>query len=240
MLVFGSRQVDAGNVDWLVLNAQQRVGDLAQLGNSANTQQNPFNGNPGFPFDGIRFTTSQNANSLLGASVSSLGIINGAPAFLVGAPGAGDAADAQNGAGRAYLIYGGTNLNNVTNTAVDLDTIAGGTSGITAVTFTTTVAGGQTGRAVAGVGDVTGDGILDIAIGAPAATIPGSGLPNGGLVYLVSGAAIPAGNATIDLQTVGQGATPTPGVVFVGERAGDLAGFSVARAGNVAGRGAVA
>ena len=31
--------------------------------------------------------------------------------------------------------------------------------------------------------------------------------------------------------------TPTPGVVFVGEQAGDLAGFSLARAGNVAGRG---
>ena len=86
LLVFGSRQVDAGNVNWLVLNAQQRVGDLAQLGNSANTQQNPFNGNPGFPFEGIRFNTSQNANSLLGASVSSVGVINGAPAFLVGAP----------------------------------------------------------------------------------------------------------------------------------------------------------
>ena len=143
MLVFGSRQVDAGNVDWLVLDAQQRVGDLAQLGNSANTQQNPFNGNAGFPFDGIRFITSQNPNSLLGASVSSVGIINGAPAFLVGAPGAGDAADAQNGAGRAYLIYGGTNLNNVPNTAVDLDTIAGGTSGITVVTFTTTIAGAR-------------------------------------------------------------------------------------------------
>ena len=133
-----------------------------------------------------------------------MGIINGTPAFLVGAPGAGDAANAQNGAGRAYLIYGGTDLNNVPNTTVDLDTIATGTSGITVVTFTTTIAGAQTGRAVAGVGDVTGDGIPDIAIGAPTATIPGSGLPNGGLVYLVSGAAIPATTATIDLQTVGQ------------------------------------
>ena len=84
-----------------------------------------------------------------------------------------------------------------------------GPPGISAVTFTTTIAGGQTGRAVAGVGDVTGDGIPDIAIGAPTATIPGSGLPNGGLVYLVSGAAIPAGTATIDLQTVGQATTPT-------------------------------
>ena len=105
-----------------------------------------------------------------------LGLINGTPAFLVGAPGAGDAANAQNGAGRAYLIYGGNNLNNVPNTTVDLDTIAGGTSGLSVVTFTTTIAGGQTGRAVAGVGDVTGDGILDIAIGAPTAAFPGSGL----------------------------------------------------------------
>ena len=236
LLVFGSQQVDAGNVNWLVLNAQQRVGDLGQLGNSANTQQNPFNGVAGFPFDGIRFTTSQNPNSLLGASVSSLGIINGAPAFLVGAPGSGDAANAQNGAGRAFLIYGGNSLNNVPNNTVDLDNVAGGSSGLTVVTFTTTIAGGQTGRAVAGVGDVIADGIPDIAIGAPTATIPGSGLPNGGLVYLLSGAGIPSITTTIDLQTVGQGTTPTPGVVFVGEQSGDLAGFSIAGAGNVAGR----
>ncbi len=237
LLVFGSRQVDAGNVNWLALNAQQRVGDLAQLGNSANTQQNPFNGNPGFPFDGIRFNTSQNPNSLLGASVSSLGILNGAPAFLVGAPGSGDGANAQNGAGRAYIIYGGTNLNNVANSTIDLDNVAGGTSGVNVISFTTTIAGAQTGRAVAGVGDVTGDGIVDISIGAPSATIPGSGLPNGGLVYVLSGAGIPATTATISLQTTGLAANQTPGIVFVGERSGDLAGFSIASAGNVAGRG---
>ena len=187
-----------------LLNAQQRVGDLAQLGNSANTQQNPFNGLPGFPFDGIRFTTSQNPNSQLGASVSSARVHQRRPGLPGRSPGRGRRRHAQNGAGRAYLIYGGANLNNVPNNTIDLDTIAGGTSGVNVVTFTTTIADAQTGRAVAGVGDVTGDGIPDIAIGAPAATIPGSGLPIGGLVYLVSGAAIPAATATISLQTVGR------------------------------------
>ena len=153
-------------------------------------------------------------------------------------PRAGDAANAQNGAGRAYLIYGGNALNNVPNTTVDLDTIAGGTSGLSVVTFTTTIANAQTGRAVSGVGDFTGDGVLDIAIGAPTAAFPGSGLAAGGLVYLVSGAAIPTGTATLDLQTIGTGGpTATNGVVFAGELSGGLAGFAVAGAGNVAGQG---
>ena len=58
-LVFGSSAVGGGNVDWLTLNAIQRVGDLGQLGNAAIGQQNPITGVSGFAYDGITFLASQ-------------------------------------------------------------------------------------------------------------------------------------------------------------------------------------
>jgi hypothetical protein len=232
-LVFGSRAVNAGNVDWLTLNAVQRVGDLGQLGNSSNGQQNPITGATGFPFDGITFFTSQNPNSQLGASVAAVGTVNGAPAFLIGAPGASDA-NAQNpGTGRAYLIYGGLNLNVLSSKTIDLDNPAGN-QGLTFVTFTLSGTAGvaHVGRAVAGPGDVLADGSNDVAIGAPNATINGNA--NAGAVYLLDGFALPATTSTVNLNTVGQPGGRR-GVLFGGVNSGDNAGFSVAGAGSVDG-----
>src|SRR6266853_888159 len=49
-LVFGSLSTASGNVDWKTLIANQRVGDLGQLGNGAAGQQNPITGTPGFTY----------------------------------------------------------------------------------------------------------------------------------------------------------------------------------------------
>ena len=88
-LVYGSQQVNTttvSNVDWLTLNTTgQRVGDLGQLGVASGTQTNPITGAPGFAFSGIRFITSSNPNSMLGASVSVIRGINGGNALLIGA-----------------------------------------------------------------------------------------------------------------------------------------------------------
>ncbi|MBV8677448.1 MAG: FG-GAP repeat protein, partial [Planctomycetaceae bacterium] len=112
-LIFGSSAVGGGNVDWLTLNAIQRVGDLGQLGNVATGQQNPITGAPGFAYNGITFFASQQPpGAQLGASVTSLGDINGDgfADFMIGAPGAFDATGSNAGTGRAYLVYGGPNL----------------------------------------------------------------------------------------------------------------------------------
>ncbi|MHC5543379.1 integrin alpha, partial [Singulisphaera rosea] len=75
-LVFGSQAVNSSSIqNWLDNTADQRVGDLLQLGSA--TQANPISGATGFPFAGITITASvQNTSSLgsqLGASVASVG-----------------------------------------------------------------------------------------------------------------------------------------------------------------------
>jgi FG-GAP repeat len=232
-LVFGSDQVTAQTVDYLTLTSQQRVGSLSGLGNAL--QNNPTNGAPGFAFDGLTFTASQNPNAALGASVAAVGDVNGDgfADFMIGAPGANDSVNALNAAGRAYLVYGGPNLNR-TSKSVDLDNPTAN-SDLNILTFVNNVPNGAVGRSVASAGDILPDGLLDIAIGAPNATL--NGLPNSGGVYVISGTALrPARTQTIPLQSVGQGgAANVPGVVFAGSSPSQNAGFSVAAGGNFAG-----
>ena len=68
-LVFGSSSANGNSIsNWLQNSNEQRVGDLGQLGNTSQT--NPVDGNSGFPFNGVKIITSQQANSNLGASVA--------------------------------------------------------------------------------------------------------------------------------------------------------------------------
>ena len=233
-LIFGSAQVGAQTIqDFLTLNAQQRVGDITALGNAI--QNNPLNGAPGFSFDGLTFTTSQNPNSALGASVAAVGDVNGDgfADFMIGAPGGNDSANNLNAAGRAYLVYGGPNLVRQ-NKMVDLDNPTANTD-LNILTFVNNIPNAATGRAVASAGDIFPDGALDIAIGAPNATL--NGLPTSGGVYVISGTALrPARTQTIPLQSVGQGGpNNVPGVIFAGGTGGESAGFSIAPGGNFAG-----
>ena len=231
-LVFGSAQVNAQTFDFLKLTSQQRIGDITALGNAL--QNNPVNGAPGFAFDGLTFMASQNQNSALGASVSALGDVNGDgfADFMIGAPGANDSANSLNAAGRAYLVYGGPNLNRL-NKLVDFDNPTAN-SDLNILTFVNNIPNAATGRAVASAGDIFPDGLLDIAIGAPNATV--NGLPSSGAVYVISGTALrPARTQTILLQNVGQGGPNNiPGVVFAGGTSGENAGFSIAAGGNFA------
>lgn len=225
-LIFGSRDQSGTNVDWLTLSAQQRTGTLQALGNP--NQTNPVNGQPGFNFDGLSFTTSLNPNSLIGASVAGVGDVNGDGFndFMIGAPGAADGSGANNQAGRAYLIYGGPELNGRTNKNVDLDS----DTSVSILTFTNNQAQSATGTAVAAVGDVITDGLPDIAIGAPLASL--NGLSQSGAVYVVSGTQLTLKrSATIPLQLIGQ-VGGSAGVLFTGASIGSQAGSAVAAAGN--------
>ena len=233
-LVFGSAQVNAATLDWRNLTPQQRIGDLSQLGQQLQT--NPTNGAPGFLYNGLIFSASQNPNSGLGASVAAVGDVNGDgfADFLIGAPGANSDTNTNTGSGRAYLVYGGAALSARQTKTVDLDNPTAN-SDINILTFVNNAPSAASGRAVGSAGDVLTDGLGEIAIGAPNASV--NGLPQSGAVYTISGTYLrPARTATVPLQNVGQGgAANVPGVVFTGAAANDHAGFSVSPAGNFAG-----
>ncbi len=234
-LIFGSKRVGSTAVaDWLALTANDRVADLGQLGNPI--QNNPINGTSQFPFDGLTFQIPSVQNAQLGASVSSAGDLNGDgfADFLIGAPGAVDPNNPFNlSGGRAYLVYGGANLTARAQKVIDLGNAAS-FNDIPVVTFTNSQLGAQAGRSVAGLGDFLPDGIPDIAIGAPGATV--NGIAASGAVAVIPGSALrPATTRTIDLRTVGQ-TGGTPGILFGGQAPGQGVGFSVAGPGDVDGR----
>jgi hypothetical protein len=225
-LVFGSMASDNTNFNWLQLTPDGRVGDLNTLGNL--NQNNPLNGNPGFPFNGVTFIASQQPNSALGASVAGVGNIDGSgfASFMIGAPGA------DNNNGRAYLIYGTPILATMVNKTVDLDNL-GGSPGVNVMTFTNSSSAARTGRSVAAAGPFLNDGFTDILIGAPSATATGNA--GQGAVYAVAGNFLrPARTTTVDVSTVGQNGG-TPGLILAGANSGDATGRSVSGAGDVDG-----
>jgi hypothetical protein len=151
------------------------------------------------------------AKDQLGLAVAPAGDVNGDKLadVLVGAPNAGG------GAGAAYLVTGRAEPGTVDLAApgAALQTIGGG------------AAGDGLGTSVAGLGDVDGDGVPDLAVGSPGADRGGAA---GGAVDVVYG--VPGGGSADVTQLGGAGLS------LVGP-AGGLAGLSVAAAGDVDGDG---
>ncbi len=127
------------------------------------------------------------ANDEFGFSVAGTGDINrdGIPDLLIGAR------YADSSAGAAYVIYGGQ------NTTIDLSTFPSTQGFVIQGT-----AGGLTGNSVSGLGDVNGDGIADMLIGAIYAN------SNTGAAYVVYGQAtgLPPTPSSVPSPTP----TPTP------------------------------
>ncbi|MDG3003494.1 beta strand repeat-containing protein [Paludisphaera mucosa] len=232
-LVFGSQVASTtGPVtsDWLLNAPNGRVGDVAALG--SNVQPNPITGTTtnAYAFNGVTFIASQQPNSQLGASVANAGIIRGTQAFLIGAPNGTQAGSTTSGTGtgRAYLVYGSSNLSTLANKTIDLDDPASAAAaGINVVTFVSSALGAQLGSSVAGIGNFLNDGSNSIALGAPSASIGGTA--TSGAVYVMSSNNLPASAATIDVTQIGQGGVT--GLVISGPSGGSQAGFSVGGSG---------
>ena len=159
------------------------------------------------------------ANDRAGWSVSAAGDVNGdgIDDVIVGAP------TGSNGgtyAGEAYVIFGKstgfTNIDLSALTLADGFVIEGDTDFDSA------------GGSVSAAGDVNGDGIDDIVVGAESG---GNGGTNAGEAYVIFGRS--SGFTNIDLTNL----TLSDGFVIQGDAANDLAGVSVSSAGDVNGDG---
>ena len=174
-------------------------------------------GNNGVRFDGVA------ASDKSGSSVASAGDVNGDgyADLLIGA----DLADpgGQSSAGSTYVVFGKPSA---ASGSVSLASLNGSNGfrldGVTALD--------HSGYAVAGAGDVNGDGYADILVGAYLAD-PG-GRTNAGSAYLVFGK--PSGwSASVSLSSL----DGSNGTRFDGLAAGDAFGFAVSAAGDVNGDG---
>ncbi|MFC7498786.1 beta strand repeat-containing protein [Enterovirga sp. GCM10030262] len=172
------------------------------------------------PGEGLVITDNSTGDNT-GRSVSSLGDINGdgLADIIVGAP-QGD--DGGNSAGEAYVIYGSSTL----PSAIDL----------TALTLSQgfvirgDAEGDSAGRSVSSAGDVNGDGLDDILIGAPYGDNGGNGA---GEAYLLFGRSTGFGNIDLTFAFF----TTDNGIVIRGAESFDQAGSLVSSAGDVNGDG---
>ncbi|WMS43465.1 hypothetical protein RDV64_03425 [Acuticoccus sp. MNP-M23] len=154
-----------------------------------------------------------------GWSVSAAGDVNGdgIADVIVGAN-SGD--DGGTNAGEAYVVYGRSgglgNIDLTTLTAAEGFIIQGDT------------ANDNAGYSVSAAGDVNGDGIADVIVGAPYGDDGGG---SAGEAYVVYGRSVGGGN--IDLATL----TAAEGFIIQGDAGSDNAGYSVSAAGDVNGDG---
>ena len=170
-----------------------------------------LNGNNGFVLKGI------NAGDYSGVSVSDAGDVNGDGVgdLIIGANGGG--------AGRSYVVFGS---NAAWSASLDLSTLDGSNGFV----LNGIDAGDSTGFSVSAAGDINGDGLGDLIIGANAADP--NGLSGAGESYVVFGS-----NATwpasVNLSTL----NGNNGFVLNGIDLGDFSGRSVSAAGDINGDG---
>ncbi|MDA1050346.1 MAG: dockerin type I domain-containing protein [Planctomycetota bacterium] len=172
-----------------------------------------------------------------GFSVSAAGDVNrdGYDDVIVGAPNANPNGG---GSGASYVVFGGASLGGEMPLA-ELQ-LANGGNGTQGFVLNGIDIGDGSGFSVSDAGDVNGDGIGDLLIGAPFGSQPSSNpsLAAVGEAYVVFGQ-LNRFDAEFELSSLlpGNGGDGTRGFVINGVNVGDNTGFSVSSAGDINGDG---
>ncbi|RFO96304.1 hypothetical protein DIC66_13405 [Rhodoferax lacus] len=198
LLVTAPKAKDAAGISYVV---------FGKSGNSAVELSSVAAGNGGFAINGI---SNSDFSGWVG---SNAGDVNGdgLTDLLIAAY------SQQTETGASYVVFGKTNT-----ASVDLASVAAGAGGFVIKGISQ---GDQSGFGVSNAGDINGDGLGDLLVGAPGA--------NGktGATYVVYGK---AGTAAIDLAAVAAG---NGGFVVNGENPDDKSGGWVSNAGDMNGDG---
>jgi FG-GAP repeat len=225
-IIIGAPMVDRNGID-LASESYVVFGELG-VGASGPINLSTLNGSNGFVINGI------DVREYSGFSVSSAGDVNGdgIDDIIIGAPGAYGATKADPNdpygllrAGESYVVFGGAGVGSTGS--IEL----AGLDGTNGFVLNGIDAYDRSGVSVSSAGDVNGDGIDDLIIGAPV------GDPNGnnyaGESYVVFGGAGVGSTGSIELA----GLDGSNGFVLNGIDAGDNSGVSVSSAGDVNGDG---
>ena len=174
----------------------------------------------------------------LGHSVSGLGDVNGdgVDDFIVSAPFTDtDGSGQGNSQGAAYVIFGkDTTQSDVSFSNIDVASLAA-TDGFSIQSSTSS---DTLGYSVAGIGDISGDGIKDIAVGVRLLdTSSAMTDQNKGGVYVIFGKDTTQSGVSFSNISISSSFSLTDGFRIVGANANDYLGSSIAGLGDVNGDG---
>ncbi|ELS04788.1 FG-GAP repeat protein [Xenococcus sp. PCC 7305] len=200
--------------DLNVYSGQSYVVFGRNTGFDSNVDLATLDGSNGFALNGI------DAQEQSGRSVSSAGDINGDgfDDIIIGAPFANVSAD-ELSTGKSYVVFGS---NNAFASSLDLSTLDGNNG----FTINGANAADRSGFSVSNAGDVNGDGLDDIIIGARYASPNGNAYAGASYVVFGSNSGF---SRNFDLSTL----DGTNGFAINGIDAGDFTGDSVSNAGDV-------
>ncbi|WP_052055771.1 FG-GAP repeat protein [Myxosarcina sp. GI1] len=216
----GDRLIDFSVDEGAVFNSTSKIATTRiAIDTIFSENQNVFNlenvnGSNGFVISGIA------EGDRFGYSVSNAGDVNndGIADLIIGAPNA-------NPAGESYVVFGGKGIGS--DGSIDLSSFDGSKGFV--------INGNDSDRAgfsVSNAGDVNGDGIDDLIIGAPG-TENYSNDTGGGKSYVLFGRVKLGSDGNVELNSL----DGSNGFVIKGIEAGDRAGYSVSNAGDVNGDG---